>query len=109
MQQLKEGNTMYDSEMQKPRDPQQDEDFDSGKVKQPVNQTYEKAAETLSNTYEQALSYGRENPGKLTLIAFGAGIAIGILLSSTGERNRKKSIAEPVLNELSKIALEFFK
>jgi hypothetical protein len=65
----------------------------------------------LTNTYDQAMSYGRENPGKLTLIAFGAGIGIGILLASNmgGGRSRTNRIAEPVINALSQVATEFFR
>lgn len=96
-------------EMQKERAPQENEDFDYGKVKQAVNQAYEKTADTLSITYGQAINYGRENPGKLTLIAFGAGIGIGLLLAANlgGERSRKNRTVESVVDALSKIALEF--
>jgi hypothetical protein len=76
---------------------------------QTVTDAYGKTTEVLSNTYDQAMSYGRENPGKLTLIAFGAGIAIGLLLSGSGGRSRTNRIAEPVVNALSQVALEFFR
>jgi ElaB/YqjD/DUF883 family membrane-anchored ribosome-binding protein len=78
-------------------------------TKQTVTDAYGKTTEVLSNTYGQAMDYGRENPGKLTLIAFGAGIAIGLLLSGTGGRSRTNRIAEPVVNALSQVALEFFR
>lgn len=76
---------------------------------QTVSDAYGRTTEVLSNTYDQAMSYGRENPGKLTLIAFGAGIGIGLLLSGLGGRSRTSRIAEPVVNALSQVALEFFK
>lgn len=76
---------------------------------QTVTDAYGKTTEVLSNTYDQAMSYGRENPGKLTLIAFGAGIAIGLLLAGSGGRSRTNRIAEPVVNALSQVALEFFR
>jgi hypothetical protein len=78
-------------------------------TKQTVSDAYGKTTEVLTNTYDQAMSYGRENPGKLTLIAFGAGIAIGLLLSGTGGRSRTNRIAEPVVNALSQVAMEFFR
>jgi hypothetical protein len=74
-----------------------------------VSEAYGKTTEVLSKSYDEAMSYGRENPGKLTLIAFGAGIAIGLLLAGTGGRSRTNRIAEPVVNALSQVAMEFFR
>ena len=81
-------------------------------TKQAVTQAYDKTAETLSQTYSQAMEYGKENPGKLTLIAFGAGIGIGLLLAggfSGGRSSRTTRIAEPAIDALSRIAMEFFR
>ncbi|HEX8092086.1 MAG TPA: hypothetical protein VF762_24780 [Blastocatellia bacterium] len=78
-------------------------------TKQTMTDAYGKTTEVLSNTYDQAMSYGRDNPGKLTLIAFGAGIAIGLLLAGSGGRSRTNRIAEPVVNALSQVAMEFFR
>jgi ElaB/YqjD/DUF883 family membrane-anchored ribosome-binding protein len=79
-------------------------------TKQVVGDAYGKTTEVLNNTYEQAMTYGRENPGKLTLIAFGAGIGIGVLLASGfGGRSRTSRIAEPIVGALSQVAMEFFR
>jgi hypothetical protein len=79
-------------------------------TKQVVGDAYGKTTEVLSNTYDQAMTYGRENPGKLTLIAFGAGIGIGVLLASGfGGRSRTNRIAEPIVGALSQVAMEFFR
>jgi ElaB protein len=80
-------------------------------TRQAVSNAYEKTSETLSNTYDQAMSYGREHPGQLTLIAFGAGIGIGLLLASgfSGGRSRSTRIIEPVGNALTQIAMELFR
>jgi len=75
-----------------------------------VGDAYDKTSEVLSNTYDQTMTYGRENPGKLTLIAFGAGIGIGLLLASgMGGRSRNSRFVEPVVTALSQVALEFFR
>src|SRR5215211_1457157 len=74
-------------------------------TKQAVSTAYDKTSQVLTESYDQAMSYGKENPGKLTLIAFGAGIGIGLLLSSLGGgRSRTNRIAEPVVNALSQVA-----
>jgi ElaB/YqjD/DUF883 family membrane-anchored ribosome-binding protein len=79
-------------------------------TKQVVNEAYDKTSEVLSTTYDQAMTYGRDNPGKLTLIAFGAGIGIGLLLAgSLGGRSRTNRIAEPIVGALSQVAMEFFR
>lgn len=76
-----------------------------------VGEAYEKTSEVLTNTYDQTMTYGRDNPGKLTMIAFGAGIGIGILLASGfgGGRSRNSRIAEPIVGALSQVAMEFFR
>lgn len=83
-----------------------------------VNDAYDKTSEVLnkttevlSNTYDQTMTYGKENPGKLTLIAFGAGIGIGVLLASglSGGRSRNTRFAEPIVTALSQVAMEFFR
>jgi ElaB/YqjD/DUF883 family membrane-anchored ribosome-binding protein len=80
-------------------------------AKQAVNDAYGKTTEVLNNTYDQAMSYGKENPGKLTLIAFGAGIGIGVLLASgfSGGRSRSSRIGEPIVSALSQVAMEFLR
>jgi phage tail tape-measure protein len=71
---------------------------------------YDKTTDVLNEKYEQAKTYGRENPGKTSLIVFAAGIGVGILLASLGGTRRKTSrIVEPVVNALSEIALEVFR
>jgi ElaB/YqjD/DUF883 family membrane-anchored ribosome-binding protein len=78
-------------------------------TKQRATEAYDKAAETLSHTYDQAMTYSRDNPGKFTLLAFGAGVGVGVLLAGSGGRRRTRRFAEPVVNALYDIALEFFR
>ena len=51
------------------------------------------------------MSYGREHPGKMTIIALGSGFGLGLLLA--GRRSRMSRYTEPVINALSYIAREF--
>lgn len=82
-----------------------------GEAKQVVNDAYGKTTEVLNNTYDQAMVYGRENPGKLSLIAFGAGIGFGVLLASgfSGGRSRSSRIGEPIVAALSQVAMAFLR
>jgi ElaB/YqjD/DUF883 family membrane-anchored ribosome-binding protein len=81
------------------------------KTSEVLGNAYDKTSEVLSNTYDKTVAYGRENPGTMTLIAFGAGIGIGLLLTAafSGGRSRTSRIAEPVVGALSQIALEFLR
>ena len=81
------------------------------KTSKVLGDTYDKTSEVLGNTYDQTMTYGKENPGKLTLIAFGAGIGIGVLLASGlgGGRSRNTRFAEPIVTALSQVALELFR
>ncbi|MEK6285664.1 MAG: hypothetical protein AABO57_07980 [Acidobacteriota bacterium] len=76
-----------------------------------VSEAYDKTSEVVSSTYDQTMTYGRDNPGKLTLIAFGAGIGIGVLLASGlgGGRSRNSRFAEPIVTALSQVALQLFR
>jgi ElaB/YqjD/DUF883 family membrane-anchored ribosome-binding protein len=80
-------------------------------AKQAVTDAYNRTSKTLNDSYSQAMDYGRDHPGQLTLIAFGAGIGIGLLLSSglTSSRSRTGRIVPPVVNALSEIAIELFR
>jgi ElaB/YqjD/DUF883 family membrane-anchored ribosome-binding protein len=74
-----------------------------------MGRAYDRTAHAVSETYDQALSYGRDNPGKTILIAFGAGLGLGLLLAGGSGRRSTRRYAEPVVNALSDIALEYFR
>lgn len=72
---------------------------------------YNRASKGVNEGVTQALDYGRENPGKATLIAFGAGLGVGLVLAGafTPQRTRTSRIVPPVLNAISEIASEIFR
>jgi ElaB/YqjD/DUF883 family membrane-anchored ribosome-binding protein len=80
-----------------------------GQTEQAVSDVYDKTAQAVSETYEQAKSYSSENPGKTILIALGIGVGLGFLLGASSRRSRTGRLAQPVVNALSDIALEFFR
>jgi ElaB/YqjD/DUF883 family membrane-anchored ribosome-binding protein len=78
-------------------------------AKEVVNDVYNRASKKVNEGYNQAIDYGRENPGKATLIAFGAGLGLGLLLSGAllaPSRSRSSRIVPSVLTALSDIASE---
>lgn len=75
-------------------------------TKQGLTEAYDKTSKAVNATYDQAMDYGREHPGQLTLIAFGSGIAIGLLLASVNSRSR---LMPTVTNALTDIATELFR
>jgi ElaB/YqjD/DUF883 family membrane-anchored ribosome-binding protein len=80
-----------------------------GQAEQAVSDVYDKTAQAVSETYEKAKSYSNENPGKTILIALGIGVGLGFLLGASSRRSRTGRFAQPVVNALSDIALEFFR
>ena len=81
-----------------------------GQAKQMVGDVYDQVNKTVTETYNQAVDYGRENPGKTTLIAFGVGIGVGLLMMGNLRRSRRSRgrVVEPVVNALSTLACELF-
>jgi hypothetical protein len=77
------------------------------KSKMGGNHAFDRSESSFSETYGQALEYSRNNPGKATLIAFGIGIGVGLLLQGSARRSRASRYGEPIVDALSKIALEF--
>jgi ElaB/YqjD/DUF883 family membrane-anchored ribosome-binding protein len=80
-------------------------------AKQKAGEVYDQANKRLSEQYEKAIGYGRENPGKTTLIAFGVGVGVGVLLVSgfSGSRSRRSRVVEPVMKAVSTLARELFR
>ena len=69
-----------------------------------VKDTYDKTSRTVNETYGRVKSYSRENPGTVTLIAFGAGIGVAMLLfGSRNPRSRAGRIVPPVMDALKNV------
>jgi len=82
-----------------------------GQAKKMAGDVYEQVNKTVTEKYNQAVDYGRENPGKTTLIAFGVGVGVGLLLLGNlrgGRRRSRSRVVEPVVNALSTLACELF-
>ncbi len=80
-------------------------------AKQKVSEAYEQTSKGVTDQYEKAMGYGRENPGKTTLIAFGIGVGVGVLLvgNLSGSRSRTSRVVEPVMSAVSTLARELFR
>jgi ElaB/YqjD/DUF883 family membrane-anchored ribosome-binding protein len=80
------------------------------RTKETVNDAYDRTARSLNEGYTRAVDYGRANPGKVSLIIFGAGLGVGLLLANTGGgRSRRGRIVAPVMNALTDVARELFR
>ena len=81
-----------------------------GKTKQAVSQAYQKTSSELSGTYDKAVNYSRENPGKVVLMAVGAGVGLGLTIGSMAKsRTQPSRYAQPIVNALSDVAREYFR
>lgn len=74
-----------------------------------LSSAYDQTSKTLNTAYNNTLDYGRENPGKTLLIAFGVGVGVGLLLSNNTSRSRASRVVPPVMNALTQIAAEIFR
>src|SRR5215468_7077182 len=80
-------------------------------AKRKASQVYDQANKSLNEQYGKAIDYGRENPGKMTLIAFGVGVGVGLVIAGSyaTPHSRRRRMVEPVVNALSTIATELFR
>jgi hypothetical protein len=72
----------------------------------------ERTSEVASQSMDRAVAFFRENPGTLALVSLGAGIGIGLLIANGGFSTRSARTAryaEPLVNAISGIALEFLR
>lgn len=74
-----------------------------------AGEVYDRASRSVTESWDQAVEYGRKNPGTATLIAFGAGVGVGLLIANgMNTRSRSQRIVPPIMNALSQIATELF-
>jgi ElaB/YqjD/DUF883 family membrane-anchored ribosome-binding protein len=78
-------------------------------TKRKFGSAYDRSAHAIEQKYDQAMDYGRNNPGKTVLVAFGVGLGVGMLLLGPSRRSRMSRYGEPIVNALSNIALEFIR
>jgi ElaB/YqjD/DUF883 family membrane-anchored ribosome-binding protein len=81
-----------------------------GQAKQKAGEMYDRVNQSFNDKYDKAVYYGRENPGKTTLIALGVGVGLGLLIGTTARNSRRSrgGIVEPVINALSTLATDLF-
>jgi ElaB/YqjD/DUF883 family membrane-anchored ribosome-binding protein len=80
-------------------------------AKKKVGRVYDQANKSLIEQYEKAMDYGRENPGKTTLVALGVGAGVGLLVANSfnAPRSRRRRLVEPIMNALSTLAKDLFR
>src|SRR5688572_2909988 len=76
-----------------------------GKAKRKAGRIYNQANRGLNEQRERVIDYGRDNPGKSALIAFGVGVGVGLLVASgIRARSRRGRLVDPIMNALSTFA-----
>jgi hypothetical protein len=74
-------------------------------VKRKAGRVYNQAGRSLNEQYGRVIDYGRENPGKATLIAFSVGVGVGLIVAGSFKARRRRShLVEPVMSALSALA-----
>jgi hypothetical protein len=81
------------------------EKFEERDAQRKAGEVYNKATKSLNEQFVRMIDYGRENPGKAALIAFGVGLGAGLIVTgSFSARNRRSRRVETVMNALSALA-----
>ena len=107
-----------ESEINRPAEPESQAACDGtsrgsaafNRTRQTMQHAYDKSSRAIGDTYNQALAFGRQNPGQATLIAFGIGVGVGMLLLGSSKRqSRVRRYGAPIVNALSNMAIEFIR
>jgi ElaB/YqjD/DUF883 family membrane-anchored ribosome-binding protein len=82
----------------------------AGQARETINQAYTRASRGVNETWDQAMDYSKDHPATATLIAFGAGVGVGLFLAGGFQsRSRTRRLVPPVMDAISVIAREFFR
>ncbi len=76
-------------------------------AKRTMSHAYDRSARVIGDSYSHAVAFGRQNPGKTSLIAFGIGVGVGMFLLGSRRHSRVRRYGEPIVNALSNVAMEF--
>lgn len=79
------------------------------KTAEAAGEVYEKTSRAVSGAYEQVVSYGQENPALMTLVAFGLGVGVGLLLASSVRRSRSRGFTEPIVEAIQDFASDYLR
>ena len=83
-------------------------------TRQKLTHAYGRTTSNINQKYGQVVDYGKEHPGRSSLLAFGIGVGAGLLLSQQLSRrqpvqSRTSRIVPPVMDALSQIAYQLFR
>jgi ElaB/YqjD/DUF883 family membrane-anchored ribosome-binding protein len=78
-------------------------------AKEKITDAYERTSETAGRLYRDALDYGREHPGTAILVAFGAGVGLGVMLADGGRESRyRRNIVPAIATAMAGAVLDIF-
>ena len=79
-----------------------------GQAEQAVNDVFNRTAETVSETHENAKSYKSGKTIFIFLVFFGVAVGLGFLLRANYRRSHTGLLSQPVVKALLGIARKFF-
>ncbi|HEY8461361.1 MAG TPA: hypothetical protein VIM99_13320 [Blastocatellia bacterium] len=75
----------------------------ANQAKRKAGRAYNRGNRGLNEQYERLIDYGRGNPGKATLTAFGVGVGL-LVAGGFNARSRRSRLTQQVMNALSALA-----
>lgn len=78
-------------------------------TKKSVTNGYDKTSRIMSRGYGYAGDYGRQNPGKMTLLILTAGLGLIYVLKTPSRHAQPNRYIRPVVDALTDIAQVFFR
>ena len=77
-------------------------------AKERLSDVYGRTAESAERIYDRTIDFGREYPGTATLLALGAGIAVGLWLGSGDRSGYRDRIVPTLATRVAEAVLDIF-
>jgi ElaB/YqjD/DUF883 family membrane-anchored ribosome-binding protein len=85
----------------------------TGLAREKINKAYTRTRRGMNETWGQAMGYSKDHPAAATLVAFGAGIGVGLVIAGSfggfHSRSRTRRLVPKVMNAISEITRVFFR
>ncbi|SDB61500.1 hypothetical protein SAMN05660653_03203 [Desulfonatronum thiosulfatophilum] len=95
------GESRLDTSVERGMGDRKSESWD--KAEKEFGDAYQKTGKAMHQTYDRAMHYSSEHPGKTVLMALGIGVGLGFVWGASARHYRRNQFIEPITYALSDV------